>query len=165
MYYTIEGLCPIDHMDIGRHAFGIHLHPQWRDLVARSSLTQEKINGMLLKLGRFWLDACGFDRHTMPEMSGLDDIFTDKTKLRPKYSFLPLRDLSVKWGEWGVEHITVPGNACGLDITDGIPAPRYGRYLSPHNIDGWNQKYLLLLAFTHIASAVVTLSKKDQTAV
>jgi hypothetical protein len=28
------------------------------------------------------------------------------------------RDIRVEWGEWGPEHISVPGNACALDIDE-----------------------------------------------
>ena len=49
--------------------------------------------------------------------------------------------LRISWGEWGLEHITVPGDACGLDIehhTFGNTLD--GPVLQPHNIDTWNQK-------------------------
>ena len=55
----------------------------------------------------------------------------------------------------GPEHITVPGNACGLDVDQGLGAPRDGKVLQPHNIDSSNQVILLLTVFTTIADLII----------
>lgn len=60
----------------------------------------------------------------------------------------------MRWGEWGLENIAVPGNACGLDISDDPGAPLDGKLLLPHNVDSLSQKYLLLIVFTWFADCM-----------
>lgn len=159
MHYEIEGLCPVDHMSVGNHCFFITLYPEWRDLVERSVLTQEKIDAMLSARGRQWLDACGFDSIFDPDNCGFE---ADRSKGPGPNAYpthRPLLDLRVAWGKWGPEHIQVPGNACGLDLDVGVPmAHRGARVLCPHNIDNWSQKNLLLMTFTHIASSMALMT-------
>jgi hypothetical protein len=61
----------------------------------------------------------------------------------------------VTWGEWGVEHLTVPGNACGMDISKGISAPQGGRVLLPHNVDCMRQCSLLIHLFLDLIEILV----------
>jgi len=68
----------------------------------------------------------------------------------------------VAWGEWGPEHISVPGNACGLDLDDGIWAPRGGRILLPHNVDSIAQSHLLLAVFLFFADVLVVRQRLDE---
>ncbi len=74
-------------------------------------------------------------------------------------------EIRVSWGTWGIEHITVPGNACGLDIDKGYHSPRNGRILVPHNIDNFQQVILLLTVFTTLAGHVIhSLELKEASA-
>ena len=142
MYYLIRSLTPLTHVSIGAHAFCIDLHENWRSLVKRSGMTQEKADTHLAVMGRQWLTACGF-----------------------KKIFEVGHDLRIGWGEWGVEHITVPGNACGLDIEkDGFGTFTGGAQLVPHNVDSWQQKQLLLIVFCALAEDVVLFAdvRKDE---
>lgn len=160
MHYDIEGLEPLDHVSVGRHAFCITLHPGWFELVRDSKLTQEWIDRVIGQRGRRWLDCCGFD-----SMFDIDNCGADADRSKPpgpraEKSYKPLQDLRVQWGPWGPEHIVVPGNACGLDLdtSGGAMATSGGRVLCPHNIDTWEQKNLLLIVFTFIASSMALLT-------
>lgn len=122
--------------------FEIHLWPAWKEAVARRALTQDEVNTAIGNLGRSWLDACGYDNKTT--FDG-----------RERYLYEPSMAIRVKWGEWGPEHITVPGNACGLDIYDGMRRPHGGVCLSPHNVDCISQAYLLQIVFLWFANDIV----------
>lgn len=154
MYYLIRSLEPTDGM-MGGHGFCIDLHDNWRDLVAKCGLDQSKIDMLIRNCARGWLDCCGYDRIFDPDNCGA---WADKNKrpgpdARPAYDH---RSIRVAWGEWGPEHITVPGNACGLDIErHGFGTFTGGAQLTPHNIDCWAQKQLLLIVFCRIAEDVV----------
>lgn len=144
MYYDIIGLCPRTDLRLGAHGFSIHLHPKWKGLVAASKLTHEDVTGAIKSHGNLWLDACGYGRRYGDE------------KLRAYEARTSVR---VSWGEWGPEHITVPGNACGLDLTlDSLGNPLGGPSLDPHNIDNWSQVQLLLVVFTFFAESLVILA-------
>lgn len=130
MYYCIAGLCHRDDVDMGWHGFIIHLHPRMKELVAASGIDQGNANTAIETMGRGWLDASGYG------------CLSDG---RPLYN---PRDVRVKWGEYGAEHITVPGNACGLDIGRACGNPLRGQSLLPHNVDSLQQKYLLLIVFS-----------------
>lgn len=152
MYYDIDGLCPRTDISMGGHGFCIKLYPEWRGLVAGRALTQENVTTAIGRLGRAWLDACGYDGVFDPDNSGFrkDSEKPPGPEARPMYE--PGRNLRVSWGEWGPEHISVPGDACGLDLDDSFGAPLGGRTLSPHNVDSANQKLLLLIVFTWFAN-------------
>lgn len=158
--YAIRSLCHRTDIDMGRHGFGIDLAPEWREAVIKSGLTQEKINTMLERCGREWLDLSGFNRIFDPDNCGHE---ADCKKPPGQNSYpmhQPLRDLRVQWGQWGAEHISIPGNACGLDVDRGIGCLfKGGSRLLPHNIDSLNQKYLLLIVFTEIAESVLLFSR------
>ncbi|GAL83446.1 hypothetical protein MYP_673 [Sporocytophaga myxococcoides] len=111
-------------------AFSIELFPDWKDAISKSGITQENIDNAFEKLGPKLLEDHGF-KHSMDR-------------------------LKVYWGEWGPEHIYVPGNACGLDITKSSPfGPRGGALLSPHNVDSLRQASLILSIFLWIANCLV----------
>jgi len=165
MYYLIRHLCPRTDMYVGGHAFQINLHPKWKELVAASDLPntaegQRRVQQVIETHGREWLDVCGYNRlydHTQPMLFDDDEPRAVKPgpNAKPLYAVNQIR---VTWGAWGPEHISVPGNACGLDISRdsvGCVLGRGGVYLSPHNIDCWAQKQLLLLVFTELADHVV----------
>lgn len=149
--YLIRNLCHHDVM--GGHGFVVDLSREWRELVEFSRMTQEMVNNCIVNCGRQWLDAAGY---------------TDTTDhgegSRPLYD--PQFCLQVRWGEWGPEHITIPGNACGLDIDRQSPWGMFddGQVLLPHNVDFLQQKYLLLIIFTNIAELVVSMAKERATA-
>lgn len=59
-----------------------------------------------------------------------------------------IAEVRIVLGDWGLEHISVPGNACGLDIWDDICAPAGGMSLLPHNVDSKMQCMALITVFT-----------------
>ena len=123
------------------HGLVIQLSKQWKEEIALASLDQEKINDLIESKGRNWLDVCGYGQKTKWD-DGKDFLYNP-------------RDIRVTWGDWGPEHITVPGNACGLDI-DYFPGGFVdGMSLNPHNVDSMSQAYLLLIVFTNIAEYIV----------
>lgn len=121
--------------------FNIKLWPNWKEVVFKSDLTQEKIYTMIERRGRGWLDACEYD-NTIDHGNGPEQLYKPDC-------------IRISWGEWGLEHITVPGNACGLDLDRGVGAPIGGRVLSPRNIDCMRQAYLIQLVFNCIADYLV----------
>jgi len=138
--YHIAGLCPRTDIDMGRCGFAVKLYPAWKEAVAayrlmgtNEPLGQKHVNHVIEVMGKAWLDGCNFRGHYDP----------------------PRHFLRVSWGEWGPEHITVPGNACGLDLDDGIGKPRGGKILQPHNVDSIQQAHLLLVVFTYFADTLV----------
>lgn len=153
MLYNIKGLCP--RREMSGAGFCIQLWPEWKREVTLLGWTQKGIDQVITKLGRTWLDGCGYDQIFDIDNCGFD---MDKSKppgpnARPMYD--PRTDIRVTWGEWGPEHITVPGNACGLDICTGFGAPRGGVVLAPHNVDTIKQAHLLLVVFTWFANLIV----------
>lgn len=147
MYYDIVGLCPRTDINIGCHGFKINFHPKWKDLVLASGLDQTKINHAVNMLGNQWLDACGYDRM-------FEAYEGERRRIYEARSFI-----RVSWGTWGPEHITVPGNACGLNIeTRPLGNPLGGPCLYPHNVDCWAQVQLLLITFTWIAESMTIQS-------
>lgn len=152
--YSIDGLCPSGH-PLGGYGFAIHLSPAFRDAVKASGHTQEHVDRAVKVFGTEWLMKCGFSHYFDPENCGhLSDKYAiPSERTKPSYAGNGLR---VRWGEWGIEHISVPGNACGLDIERTLGNPfRGGRTLSPHNVDSWSQVCLLLVTFTWFAQAVL----------
>jgi hypothetical protein len=155
-WYHIEGLCPRTDISLGRCGFIIQLFQPWKDAVAASKLNQEMIHAMIKNMHRSWLDGCGFDQIYDPEEDPLDRWKSEKLSKPRKLSkaarpFYDEHSIQVRWGEWGPEHITVPGNACGLDIDDYVRQ----KILAPHNIDNTNQVILLLTIFTCIGSYLI----------
>lgn len=157
--YLIQQLCPRTDVSMGGHAFAISVHPIWKELVVASGITQKTVDTRIEQSGRMWLDACGFGAMYDPDNTG---IHADPEKpLGPNAEKLySHREIRIDWGEWGIHHLTVPGNACGLDLdrsSFGCPF-RDGKILQPHNIDSWGQKQLMLLAFCQIADDVICFS-------
>jgi hypothetical protein len=149
MSYQIAGLCGSVSDHLGSWEFSIKLFPAFKTDVKDSGLTRENIQTAITNMGRQWLDSCGFD-----------SLFEYDGKKEPLYK--PEMSLRVTWGEWGPEHISVPGNACGLDIGAGIYCPRGGRVLYPHNVDSMRQAMLLLAVFTWIAEMVQMLAEGNR---
>ena len=154
MHYSIVSLCPYQRNNMGGYGFTIKLFPGFKDLVAESDLDQQKACKVLDSRGRDWLDGCGYSAMFDPDNCNFR---TDETTLlgpNASHAYWPNRDLRVTWGEWGPEHITVPGNACGLNIDRGFGCPRDGRMLTPHNVDCWSQVQLLLITFCWFAETL-----------
>ncbi len=154
--YAIQHLCHRTDISMGAHGFAIDLHPSTCDAVKASGLDQQKIEVWLERMGRTWLDAAGFDAIFDPDNCGAwaDKAQPPGPEAHPMYR--PNFDLGVSWGEWGPEHISVPGNACGLDIERRAFGCMYskGAQLVPHNVDSLTQKYLLLIVFTEIVNCI-----------
>lgn len=143
--YAIRYLCPRDDLTIGGHGFCIDLHPQWKEYVAQSEITEKMVSTGLQNRVKGWLKGVGFS--------------DERIKL---YS-PPHHGVRFRWGEWGLEHIDVPGNACGLDI-DPDPLDclfEGGVSLHPHNIDTWQQKNLLLIFFTATADDILLFARTN----
>lgn len=154
MLYHIRGYSPEPGM--GQSGFNVILFPAWKDALAayEPQLTQEQANRAVENMGRQWLDGHGFDRMYDPDAGPFDS----EKKLGPNARKLwePRTSLRVSWGEWGPEHITVPGNACGLDLDQsGMWAPRGGKVLTPHNVDSPMQASLILTVFLFFADTLV----------
>lgn len=152
--YSIDQLCPSG-QPLGGYGFSIHLHPAYRDAVKASGYTQDHADKAVKAFGVEWLQKCGFSHYYDPENNGFQAnahaIPSEETK--PSYS---ARAIRITWGEWGVEHISVPGNACGLDIGRSLGGPfDGGKTLTPHNIDSWSQVCLLLVAFSWLTNSVL----------
>lgn len=162
MYYAICNLCPSGG-EMGRHGFTISLHDKWKCLVAESGLTQTEVNKSIEFLGSDWLDECGYNQMYDPDNCGH---LADRSKpsgpnAKPMYD--PRTSIRVTLGEWGLEHITVPGNACGLDIERrSFSSILRGAALTPHNIDCWRQKQLLLVVFCWFAESIILASTASQ---
>ncbi len=157
--YAISGYAPIRSMDLGSHAFCIHLSPLFKEAVAKSGLDQELIDMQIKDNGERWLDCCGYSSKYDPDNCGFDA----DPKLPPgprAVRSYPYNSIRVQWGEWGPNHISVPGNACGLDIGGFGCWFRGGTVLCPHNIDCWKQKQLLTIVFTEIAASVILMGAK-----
>ena len=109
--------------------FSIALFDKWKEQITISNIKQENINLMLERYAPYILEGHGYDK-----------------------SIYNAGDIRVTWGVWGPEHITVPGNACGLDISHA-----YGfgdKLLTPHNVDSLKQASMLLTVFLKIADLV-----------
>lgn len=146
--YLIRGLDPRTDITMGAHGFSIELSPQWKEMVAECELTQEKVDGKIRNCGNDWLDACGYSRKSSYD--------------KEQRLYEAMHAIRIQWGEWGPEHISVPGNACGLNIERNA----FGSFidgaamLTPHNIDCWPQKQLLLIVFCSFAEDVVLFSRQ-----
>lgn len=127
--YRLQGWCPNGEM--GGAGFNIILTPKWKEAVAKSEINQEGVDNLIQNIGNYILK--GHRRDVV-----------DKHML-----FCYLR---VIWGEWGPEHITVPGNACGLDIDTRCPGCLPEEVaLTPHNVDSVYQASMILTIFSRIA--------------
>jgi hypothetical protein len=160
MMYHITGLCPRTDTDLSRCNFSIKLYPAWKEAVVKSKLNQGNIKTYIKNLHRYWLDGCGYGRKYDPDKDPLDDWkekhLGEAARLGPNAKYLyEEHHIRILWGEWGPEHITVPGDACGLDLTDSIASPQDGKVLSPHNIDSMSQVLLLLTIFTDVADHII----------
>jgi len=156
MFYSITNLCPRTDIQMCRHGFTIKLFEEWQDMVAARKHTQKRVNQAIESMGRIWLDACGFGLVFDPDNCGIDAVPNRAPGPDARPAYMPNRDLRVTWGDWGLEHITVPGNACGLDLDRGLGAPKGGRVLLSHNVDSLNQKLLLLVVFCWFAEDLAT---------
>jgi hypothetical protein len=158
--YLIRQYCPRSDIDMGRHGFTIMLHPELQRHVAATDIDDAYVTAVLSRHGREWLDACGFDRWYDPDNAGhlRDPYKSPGPRATPSYQ---PRDIRVTWGPWGPEHISVPGNACGLDIDRRPLSNPLGTApaLLPHNVDSWAQKQLLTIVFTDLIDRVLVLSR------
>jgi hypothetical protein len=165
MFYNITGLCPhCPHPESSGCGFSIQLWPIWKELVGKSKLTQEHVNNAIETMHRGWLDGCGYAEMYDPDEDPLEmwkeKHLLSKRKLGPKSRHLyGPHSIHISWGEWGPEHITVPGNACGLDISDQGRPYHGGKALLPHNVDHRDQAMLLLVVFTWFADSILLHSK------
>lgn len=62
------------------------------------------------------------------------------------------RAVKLGFGPWGLEHLTVPGASCGLDL-EITNEPVDGRVLTPHNVDNFRQAHLLQTIFSWWANS------------
>lgn len=149
--YHIRCLVPRNDHYLGNHGFCIDLHPSYKDYVLRSGITQDKIDFYIKNEGNRWLDCLGYNG----TYNSIDELGNTQQKRIYEVS----SSIKVEWGEWGLEHILVPGNACTLDLEKDPLASSFklGARLEPHNIDSWSQKNLMLLIFTQISDLVIVL--------
>jgi len=129
LLYHVDGWMPTRGM--GASGFNIKLYPSIKDVWKDRGLAQDDVNGAVKRMSPEWLKAYGWNQ-------------TYENDLLFSYC------IRVKTGEWGIHHIEVPGNACGLDIvpdSSSLWAPRDGNILVPHNVDSPEQAGLLLTVF------------------
>lgn len=167
MYYSIQDLNPSmenGHITMSGWGFNIKLLPEFKELVAKSEIDQKRADTATENMGRYWLDGCGYSRVYDPDNCGLDADPDKPPGPNARHAYRPGFGLSVTWGEWGPEHITVPGNACGLDLDrHSIGRPKNGGILSPHNVDIMAQAMLLLTVFCWFADSLwLEQSIKDE---
>lgn len=159
--YAIDGLLPSG-IPMGGYGFCIYLSPEFREGVKASGVQQGHVDRLISIEGQEWLQKCGYSHYFDPENSGHGASPTfPSPETRPSYR---PNEIRVAWGEWGPEHISVPGNACGLGINQyscGNPF-KGGTALLPHNVDCWSQVLLLLITFTRLASTVLWIAGSDQ---
>lgn len=147
---------------MGGYGFCIHLSTQFRDAVKASKLTQENVDRVLDTYRAEWLQKCGLGGYFDPENCGYDAKRPAIPSERTRHSFGGT-GLRVSWGDWGPEHITVPGNACGLDIDRACGSPfENGKSLLPHNVDSWGQVCALLITFTWFAHYIAMEVRLDE---
>lgn len=130
--YAIRYLFP--RVQMGGAGFSILLYPEIKREVVLSGIKQKDVDQWIKNFGGPLLEGCGFTS-------------AEKVQYR----------IQAQWGSWGLEHITVPGNACGLDIdrSGSLSAPRDGMCLSPHNVDSVPQAHLLLCIYTGIMDRLI----------
>lgn len=160
MIYCLQGLCHRTDIDMGQHGFCISLHPCVPLLVEKSNIDQAGADHAVVRYGRTWLDCAGYDTIFDPDNCGhhRDEALPPGPNAQPLHR--PGFDLRVSWGEWGPEHIEVPGNACGLDLDTHLGCSfAGGRVLAPHNVDTLQQKYLLLMVFSTFAEHVLCANR------
>lgn len=159
--YLIRHLCHRTGVFAGGHGFSVDLSPEFKDAVSVCDLDQEKINQRIATCGAEWLDAAGYGENYDPDNCGHHRDRTKSPGPNAKRLYEPRTSIRVQWGEWGPEHITVPGNACGLDIERGGFCGLFkgGAKLLPHNVDCLAQKYLLLIVFTEIAEDLASFMR------
>jgi hypothetical protein len=152
MLYQVQMMAP--RLDMQQCPVQVNLWPEWKDAVARYDINQEKANRVIESLHRPWLDGCGWNRMYDPDNAGCyrDETMPLGPNARKVYG---PHDIRITWGEWGPEHITVPGNACGLDLSHSIGSAPRGMSLLPHNVDTMRQAYLLLVIFTWFGDAII----------
>lgn len=127
--YRLRGWFPHQHMNGA--SFCIILTPKWKESVLKSGITQEQIDSLIENCGNAILEGHG------------------RSSVEKHMIHCYIR---VKWGEWGPEHITVPGDACGLDIDKhGWGCHDGEASLDPHNVDSISQSSMLLTVFIKIA--------------
>jgi len=125
--YRIDSWHP-DVSKMGGCGFSIKLFKEFKEKVAQTDLTQEKIDTGIKRMSPYWLKDHG-------------------------YKDVDYSRISVRWGEFGPEHITVPGNACGLDKSTFM-CDKDEILLVPHNVDSLRQMSLLLTVFCWIESLI-----------
>ncbi len=158
--YMIRSLCHRTDVPMGMHYFSIDLSPEFRQRVAKIKFDQDKLDDWIRPRAREWLDNCGFAGVFDPDNCGATRNPNKPPGPKARHSYEYGHHFRVTWGEWGPEHINVPGNACGLDIDKRSLGSVFGggkhdsASLHPHNIDNLSQKYLLLVCFTEIAELI-----------
>lgn len=145
-YEIVHGIPRVGELGFG---FQIRVWPAWREVVAAYSPTPGAQRAWLHHVGNDLLDACGYGEPFQSFQSVAEELMG----ITPS-SLIPapterLYDatrgaITFQWGAWGLEHITIPGNGCGLDIDETVALkPDGGVVLLTHNVDTMQQSYLL----------------------
>jgi len=132
---------------LDKAGFSIQLWPAWKRELA-------KVDFLNAKAAETYIERFG------PEIiehyfSYIYKLWEEEKYTKEERKFKAKCELMIRWGEWGPEHITVPGNACGLDIGYAPGGPRDGKTLLPHNVDTLEQASALLEIFLFFADTVV----------
>jgi hypothetical protein len=126
--YKIKGWMPNRQNQMGGSGFSIVLTQKWREAVEKAGLTQANADKFLSS-----------------------DVLKELLK-QHGFSAERTGEVRIHWGAWGIEHISVPGNACGLDINYSPMGYIWGEVsLDPHNVDTIYQASLILAIFLWFA--------------
>ena len=130
-HYRIEGFCPRTDISMGRWGFGIRMDTQYAWQLKQLPLRDE------------WEER-------------IVEIGTDAVKATLLHDFKPMFD-TPRLHFWEntclLTNLSVPGNACGLDMdwrdfdhlqADAERDANYGITWLPHNVDSWWQALSLL---------------------
>lgn len=153
--FLIDGLCPTQ--NLGGYGFTIYLSSSWEKMVSLTSITQDDIDRLVKTFGNTWAQSCGMGSWFDPDNCGL----WNKKGLVPSSQTTFTHNIRLKWGRWGLEHISVPGNACGLDIDLCCLGSPFDNSvgLVPHNIDNWGQVNLILVIWSYFSNLIMFNAK------
>ena len=151
-FYAISPICPSGGM--GGYGFSIHLAPSYRQAVSLCDIDETVAQRIVDLYREQWLSHTGyrhlFDPENCTAYANPYAVPSTETKLSGGYP-------RIRWGEWGLEVIEVPGSASGLYLKrDPINSVfQDGVSLHPHNMDCWNQINLVLCVFTQFTNHVI----------
>lgn len=120
--------------------FTIELLPEWKERISKSEITADKAQNMINRFTPLWLENHGYNLE-LHKYGSIKFIWDD---------------------DWGIRSLSVPGNACGLDLGSGMGLVNGGMALEPHNIDSLRQSSMLLTIFSQFADYLMMEKKQEE---